>query len=145
MDAPSHKSTIELRVRYAETDQMGVVYHAHYLVWCEVGRTELIRQIGVPYAELERQGVILAVSDASIRFHSSARYDDVVAVETWVEEVRSRQLTFRYTIERVDGANRQRLASARTVLTALDPSGRPRVLPASLMNLLREAASAPAR
>ena len=145
MDAPSYKSTIELRVRYAETDQMGVVYHAHYLVWCEVGRTELIRQIGVPYAELERQGVILAVSDASIRFHSSARYDDVVAVETWVEEVRSRQLTFRYTIERVDGANRQRLASARTVLTALDPEGRPRVLPGSLIDLIREAASAPAR
>ena len=66
-------TTIEFRVRYAETDQMGVVYHANYLVWCEVGRTELIRQRFASYAEVERAGVLLAVSEASLRFHAAAR------------------------------------------------------------------------
>ena len=60
----------EFRVRYSETDQMGVVYHAEYLVWCEVGRTDYIRSLGLPYAELERRGTALAVAEASIRYHS---------------------------------------------------------------------------
>ena len=77
-------ASVELRARYAETDQMGIVYHSHYLVWCEVGRTDYIRRIGMPYAELEKQGMRLAVSDASLRFHAPARYDDLVRVETSV-------------------------------------------------------------
>jgi acyl-CoA thioester hydrolase len=70
----------EFRVRYAETDQMGVVYHANYLVWCEVGRTDFIRAAGMSYREMEAAGVGLAVSDATMRFHAPARYDDVVRV-----------------------------------------------------------------
>ena len=66
------ESTIEFRVRYAETDQMGVVYHANYLVWCEMGRTDLMRQLGTTYAEMERRGVYLAVSEVRIRFRGSA-------------------------------------------------------------------------
>ena len=62
----------EVRVRYAETDQMGVAYHANYLVWCEVGRTDFIRHLGVTYAEMERRGVRLAVADAHLRYHASA-------------------------------------------------------------------------
>jgi hypothetical protein len=73
-----------VRVNYSETDQMGVVYHAQYLVWCEIGRTELMRSLGVSYAELEHDGTMLAVSDASVRYHAAARYDDLV---TTPEEV----------------------------------------------------------
>ena len=135
MEPSKITSTVELRVRYAETDQMGVVYHAHYLVWCEVGRTELIRRLGVAYSELERDGVVLAVSDATLRFHASAHYDDVVAVETRLAELRSRQLRFDYLIFRVDTPRRQRLVSASTTLTALDAAGRPRKLPPNVLAL----------
>jgi acyl-CoA thioester hydrolase len=131
---------VEFRVRYAETDQMGVVYHANYLVWCEIGRTELIRRRGPSYAELERLGVRLAVSDATLRFHAPARYDDLIRVECWAEEVRSRAVTFAYLVSRVraDG-DTDRLVSARTSLVALDPEGRPRTLPADVLESLRHA------
>ena len=131
---------IEFRVRYAETDQMGVVYHANYLVWCEIGRTELIRRRFRSYAEVERMGVRLAVSDATLRFHASALYDDLVRVECWTEEVRSRAVTFSYLVSRVreDGGT-DRLVTARTSLVALDPDGRPRKLPEELVATLRDA------
>lgn len=130
---------IELRVRYAETDQMGVVYHANYLVWCEIARTELIRRRGPSYAEMEEQGVVLAVSEASLRYHASARYDDLIRVECRAEEVRSRAVTFSYLISRVsgNGGESERLVSARTSLIALDPGGRPRKLPDDVLARLR--------
>ena len=74
--------TLDLRVRYAETDRMGVVYHANYLAWCEVGRTEYIREAGMSYRSMEERGIGLAVSDVQMRFHAPATYDDVVRVET---------------------------------------------------------------
>ena len=122
--------TTELRVRYAETDQMGVVYHANYLVWCEVGRTEYIRAAGTPYAELERTGVALAVVDVSMRFHASARYDDRVVVETSLTEIKSRTLTFDYVI--THAGTGQRIVSARTVLASLDRNGRITAVPAAV-------------
>src|SRR6266516_7485034 len=79
----------DLRVRYAETDQMGVVYHANYLVWCEMGRTDFIRRLGVSYAEMERSGISLAVSELSARFHAAARYDELIRVHTILADVRS--------------------------------------------------------
>ena len=88
-----HVHVTELRVRYGETDQMGVVYHANYLVWCEVGRTDFIRTSGMSYRQMEEAGVALAVADASLRFHAPARYDDVVRVETTLTDVRSRSVT----------------------------------------------------
>ncbi len=138
MSEPSNPVEVEFRVRYAETDQMGVVYHAHYLVWCEIGRTELIRRLWRSYAEIERAGVVLAVSDASVRYHQPARYDDLVRVQTWVDEVRSRGVTFAYRLFRVadDGAT-ARLATARTSLIALGEGSRPRILPAGLAERLR--------
>jgi acyl-CoA thioester hydrolase len=120
-------STTELRVRYAETDQMGVVYHSNYLIWCEIGRTDYIRELGTPYAELERNGVALAVSEASLRCHAPARYDDVVRVETSLTEVRSRTVTFDYVI--AHAGTGARLASARTILVSLDREGRVAALP----------------
>lgn len=144
MEPSQIRSTVELRVRYAETDQMGVVYHANYLIWCEVGRTELIRRMGVAYAELERDGVFLAVSDAHLRFHGSARYDDLVAVETRLEELRSRQLKFAYQIFRKEPDVRQRLVTASTTLTALDRSGRPCKLPRAVLSMFSSVATASA-
>jgi acyl-CoA thioester hydrolase len=132
-------STSEVRVRYAETDRMGVVYHANYLVWCEVGRTDLIRQLGTSYAEIEAEGTMLAVSEASLRFHAPARYDDVILVQTTVEEVRSRTVTFAYLVSRRVGDRLDRLVSARTTLVALGDDGRPRLLPEPLLRTLREA------
>lgn len=124
---PARVGVSEFRVRYAETDQMGVVYHANYLVWCEVGRTDLIRELGLPYAELERQGVLLAVAEAGMRFHGSARYDDRIRVETTVADVRSRSVTFEYRITNAD--TDARLVSAHTMLVALDRDARPARLP----------------
>ena len=139
MSAPLQPSvsdiaSIDLRVRYAETDQMGVVYHSHYLIWCEIGRTEAIRQRGVTYAELEKRGVRLAVSDLSIRYHAPARYDNLVRVDTRLAESRSRTVTFEYSIANVDTG--QRLVTARTVLVSLDAAGRAIALPADVRRLL---------
>lgn len=137
-EAQDRSTSIQFRVRYAETDQMGVVYHANYLVWCEIGRTELIRERFASYAEVERAGVLLAVSEASLRFHAAARYDDLIRVETRVKEVRSRTVAFDYTISRVGSSGEeQRLVTAQTTLIALDPSSRPRKLPPELLARLR--------
>lgn len=129
--------TLEFRVRYAETDQMGVVYHANYLVWCEVGRTEFIRTLGMSYAEMERRGIGLAVSDLTMRYHAPARYDDMVRVTTTLAAVRSRAITFDYLITRSESGDR--LVSAQTTLVALDPSGRPVSLPAEVRALFDRA------
>jgi acyl-CoA thioester hydrolase len=118
---------IELRVRYAETDQMGVVYHANYLVWCEMGRTDLIRQLGLSYAEMERRGVSLAVSELSARYHAAARYDDLIHVQTTLLDVRSRMIAFEYLITNAE--THQKLVSARTTLVSLDRAGKPISLP----------------
>jgi acyl-CoA thioester hydrolase len=126
------------RVRYAETDQMGVVYHAHYLVWCEIGRTELMRSHGLPYAELERAGVLLAVADASIRYARAARYDDTIRVRTRIERVQSRTITFGYTIERIEPGPVMTLATASTRLIAIGRDYVPRTLPAPLLERFRE-------
>ncbi len=132
-----------MRVRYAETDQMGVAYHANYLIWCEVGRTDHIRALGVTYAEMEKAGVRLAVADARLRFHASAVYDDEVRVETTLTGVRSRMVTFNYEITRAgSGAARERLATAMTSLVVIDNDGRPTTLPARFRELLETAVEA---
>jgi acyl-CoA thioester hydrolase len=135
--AVSRESTIEFRVRYAETDQMGVVYHAHYLVWCEIGRTDLIRQLGTSYASLEREGIGLAVIDASVRYHSGAKYDDMIRVRTHVSDVRSRTVTFDYRIE--DATTGTRLASASTTLASINREGKLVALPAEMRKLMEDA------
>lgn len=128
---------VEFRVRYAETDQMGVVYHTNYLVWCEVGRTDFIRARGMSYADMERAGIGLAVSELSARFHSAARYDDMVRVRTTLADVRSRGITFDYVITRVETGHR--LVTARTALVSIDSSGKPVALPSSVRALFDDA------
>jgi acyl-CoA thioester hydrolase len=132
---PSATHEFDLRVRYAETDQMGVVYHTNYLVWCEIGRTELIRAMtGVSYAKLEEQGVLLAVAELTIRYHGAARYDNMVRVRTTLTDARSRSVTFEYLITNADSG--ERLASAKTVLVSLDEAGRPVTMPVQLRQKL---------
>lgn len=130
---------LELRVRYAETDQMGVVYHSEYLVWCEMGRTEYMRQLGASYAAIERTGTLLAVAEAALRYHAPARYDDIVRVETTLSEVRSRALTFDYAI--FNAHEGTRLVTARTMLVSLDKAGRSAPIPADVRAQLERARS----
>lgn len=116
---------------------MGVVYHANYLVWCEIGRTEYIRMLGMSYAELERRGVGLAVSDLTIRYHAAARYDDLVRVTTTLAGVRSRSVAFDYVVTKAETG--ERLASASTTLVSIDRSGRLTSLPSEVRGLFARA------
>ena len=113
---------------------MGVVYHAEYLVWCEVGRTEFIRAHYRSYADLEQRGVMLAVAAASLRYHAGARYDDLVRVETRLTRVRSRALEFEYLVRRASTG--ERLVSASTTLVAVDEAGRGIAIPADIREAL---------
>ena len=106
------------RVNYSETDQMGFVYHANYLVWLDIARTEHLREQGVSYKELEKQGIYLAVTDVRVRYRQPARYDDVVQVRCWVRDLASRRVIFGYAIERQETG--ELLATAETSLIALD-------------------------
>ena len=101
-----------LRVRYAETDAMGVVYHANYFVWFEVGRGDWFRAFGQDYGEWEALGFFLPVSEAHARFHAPARYADTITVRTWIEEARSRSVTLGYEV--LDTDSQKRLASGWT-------------------------------
>jgi len=133
------ESSVELRVRYAETDQMGVAYHGHYLVWCELARTEHMRRLGVRYRDMEATGVRLAVSEAQLRYLRPARYDDLLRVTAWLAEVGSRRVVFRYRVERPeDGVL---LCTAETALVSLDGGGRPARLPADALATMRSMVS----
>ena len=116
---PENKSTAQvyeaqLRVRYAETDQMGVVYHSNYIVWFEVGRVEMLRQLGFTYRDMEREDdTHIAVADVHCRFKSPARYDDLINVQTRLINVRESLLHFGYTIVRA--GDRKTLAEGETV------------------------------
>lgn len=122
---------VELRVRYAETDQMGRAYHAHYAVWCEVGRTDLMRGLGTSYGELEERGVYLPVSELEVSYRRAAEYEDTVRVTTTVTRVRSRSVTFAYDLHRVPGE--EVLARARTELVCVDAEGRLRRIPEDVL------------
>lgn len=113
---------------------MGVVYHANYLAWCEVGRTEFVRAAGMSYREMEEHGVGLAVIDAALRFHGAARYDDEVRVETTLTEVRSRAVSFEYVI--TNAASGARLVTASTRLASVRKDGATAALPPAVRALL---------
>ena len=137
MSSTPPSCTVEFRARYAETDQMGIVYHANYLPWCEIGRTELIRRLWRSYADLEAEGVLLAVTEVNLRYHASARYDDLVRVVTTLAAVRSRGVSFDYEILRVEGDDTKRLVTARTDLIAIDRGGTPVRIPPHVMDAFR--------
>jgi acyl-CoA thioester hydrolase len=122
----SHQT--RFRVRYAETDQMGIVYYANYLVWMEVGRAEYCRALGFRYKDMEQaDGILLAVVDAHCRYVSPARYDDEVCVETAILESNRRMVEFQYEIR--DAKDGRRLATGETRHIFLDPAHKPVKLP----------------
>ena len=123
----------EVTVRFAETDQQGVAYHANYFVWMDVGRTALLRDLGFPYGELEARGLLFAVTEASCRYQGAARYDEVVSIETQCREVRSRAVVFEYRI----AVGERDVASGTTTLVALDPNRRLRRIPDLILTALR--------
>lgn len=100
MPTPIHEA--RLRVRYAETDQMGVVYYANYVVWMEVGRVELCKAAGFNYRDMERDGILLAVAEMNCRYLSPARFDDEIVVKTWIEEANARTVRFGYQMRRAE-------------------------------------------
>ena len=133
---PKRTAETTLRVRYAETDAMGVVYHANYLVWFEAGRSDYFRIWGQDYGDWEREGYFLPVSEVHARFHAPARYGDLITVQTQLEQVRSRGLTLNYVV--VDAASGQRLASGWTRHICMDREGRARRLPEEMLASLEE-------
>ncbi|MGB8028618.1 MAG: thioesterase family protein [Terracidiphilus sp.] len=140
--------TTEVRVRYAETDQMGIVYYANYLVWFELGRVELLRSLGLAYSRLETDhGCILPVIEASCRYKSPARYDDEILIETRPAMMRGSVLKFAYRIYRkLDQKEKERelLAEGETVHVVCDDQLQRKPLPekyeAALRTLMREGA-----
>ena len=123
-----------MRVRYAETDTMGVVYYANYFVWFEVARCDLLRAVGATYRELEARGVLLPVIEAHCEFRDSARYDDDLEIATTGTLLSPVRVEFRHEIVRQ--VDRALLATGRTVHAAVDDRGRPRRLPADVREAL---------
>ena len=122
---------VDIRVRYAETDQMGVAYYANYLVWFEVGRSEFCRGKGFQYADLEALGFKLVVSDVSCRYRSSARYDETVIVRTQLKGANKRLITFVYQILRKD--QEEVIAEGETRHLCVDSNGKARSLPGKFL------------
>ena len=124
---------------------MQVVYYANYLVWCEVGRVELLRALGRSYARLEDEGIGLAVSEARVRYLAPARFDDLIRIDTTLTAVRSRAITFDYLISNAQSGIR--LATAHTALVSIDSAGRLAAIPphfrSALDEALRDGAAAP--
>jgi acyl-CoA thioester hydrolase len=128
-----HDATV--RVRYAETDQMGVVYHANFLIWFEVGRVELMRAIGIEYKRMEREDDChIVVAEASCRYHHPARYDELLRVRTRIAESRNRTIKFAYEVLR--DSDGQLLATGGTTHVICGSNGRPKLLPEKYRQLL---------
>lgn len=129
-----HTST--LRVRYAETDAMGVVHHAAYVPWFEVGRVNLLRAAGCPYGDIEARGLLVVLSDLQVRYRSPARFDDEVVIETQLITLKSRQIAFRYRA--LLAANATILVEGQTAhIVVLRATMKPTVLPSDLTALLQ--------
>jgi len=126
-------SVTDVRVRYAETDQMGRAHHMSYVAWFELGRTEMMRRAGLSYAAMERQGVYLPVVRLEIDYLGAAAYEELLSVHTRLAEVRSRRVRFDYVVVAENG---ERIAEASTVLVCVGSEGRPRRLPDELREAL---------
>ena len=122
-------SEITFHVRYAETDKMGIVHHAAYLVWFEEGRSAFIRDHGLSYADVERAGHFLAAGELEAKYVMAARYDQEITVRTWIADYRSRTVSF--ACEIIDAPSGQRLFSAQLKLVCLDSAGRISRLPSA--------------
>ncbi len=135
----NHVCEVRLRVRYAETDQMGVVYHANHFIWFEVGRVELLRQLGFSYRDMEQNdGCFIAVVDARCRYKAPTRYDDEVIVRTHMKNVRESLVHFGYELLRVSDS--VLLAEGETTHIVTDANMKVRTIPEKYMTVFRDAA-----
>ena len=125
---------IKTRVRYQETDQMGVVYYANFFVYFEMGRTEYLRNLGLPYSELEKEQVYFPVTEAHCRFRSPAYYDDILVIQTWISEIKHATIEFSYKVLRESDNNI--VVEGCTKLACLNASRKPTPMPEKLRKLL---------
>ncbi|MBS4537394.1 acyl-CoA thioesterase [Clostridium sp. D2Q-11] len=117
----SYKTTI--RARYSETDQMGIIYHANYFNWFEVGRTEFFKNLGYSYKQLEELGILLPVIDVGCKYKISAKYDDEVIIETWIDKMKGVRIEFNYNIIRK--SDNALLAEGHTIHAFVDKDLKP--------------------
>ena len=116
---------IQIRVRYAETDRMGLLHHANYLVYFEQGRTELLRAQGISYKDLEDQGFLLVLTRVEVKYRRPARYDDLLTLRTMVQRITAVRIDHRYEVH----CEGQLVAEGSSTLACVDRTGRPQVLP----------------
>jgi len=128
----------ELTVRYAETDAQGVVHHANYLVWFEEGRSDHLRQRGLCYSDMEREGLYVVVADAQVKYKASAFYEDRITIETTLQRARGKLLEFTYRARNAQGTL---LAEGRTLHLVIDTARRPVSLPQTILDRLRQESS----
>jgi len=144
----THKGTIDdidfvettFRVRYAETDQMGIVHHASYVVWLEEGRSQWMRANGNSYAQFEKEGLLLVVSECCLRYNQPAHYDQRVTIRCWVERVRSRQIQFNYEV--IDAETGAVFVDGYTQHICLNREGKVTRIPDKWTSFLRQGAPA---
>jgi acyl-CoA thioester hydrolase len=129
---PLESCDVEIRVRYAETDAMGYLHHAQYLVYFEIGRTELLRQSGLRYRDMEKRGLFYVVARFDCRFRAPARYDDLLTLTTRTTRLSRVRVDHHYELKR-DG---QFLTEANSTLVLVDRDGRPTTLPDDLYEIL---------
>lgn len=141
-DHPQAINETRLRVRYAETDQMGVVYHANHFIWFEVGRVELLRQLGFSYRDMESQdNCFIAVAEAKCRYRAPVRYDEEVLVRTQLLNVRDSVIHFSYELHRAD--NGALLAQGETTHIVTDANMKLAILPEKYLKVFRTAVGKP--
>ncbi len=124
--------SVNIRVRYQETDKQGIVYYANYYVWFEIARTEFFRSIGLPYTNLEREGRSLVVASSSCQYKHPAYYDNQVTIKCWISDVKNTSFTFDYEVLR----DRHLLASGKTVQVFINKDKRPIKIPANIRSVI---------
>ena len=114
-----------IRTRYAETDQMGFIYHSHFFAYFEIGRCELVRDCGFPYTELEAHGILMPLKECGAQFHRAARYDDLLAIGARIEHLTAVRVRFGYQVHRISNGTATRLATGFTDHLFIDRNGKP--------------------
>ena len=130
------KSSLELRVRYKETDKMGRVYHSNYFVWLDMARTELLREAGISYKEMEEHGVFFVVAETNCKYKNSLAFDDWVTIESWIRDIKKASVDFAYKI--INKNTKQLIAEAYTKLAAVSPAGKVVPIPKEILNSLEK-------